>query len=258
MPEPDIFLRSIPHAAELVLNRPAKRNALTLAMWAAIPGLAQQTARDPRVRALIVRGSGGVFSAGADIGEFQTAYRTSEDARANHRILQDAMGAIEAFPKPSVALIEGACVGGGCGLALACDLRFASETAHFAITPAKLGLVYGAGDTRRLIQAVGRARAKQILFTGQTIDAATALAWGLVGDVSPAPETAVADFVAALAQAAPSSQRAVKEIIARLDTGLQEDDDASTALFAQAYSGADFAEGLAAFQQKRPPRFPQD
>jgi len=253
----DIHLTRHGAAAFLTLNRPTKRNALSLAMWDAIPGLLTEAAKSPGVRALVVRGEGGVFAAGADIAEFEAVYATPDAAMDNHRRMQAALAALESFPLPSIAMIEGACVGGGCGLALCCDLRFASASARFGITPAKLGLAYGIADTRRLVQAVGLSAAKDILFSGRLMDAAEAQRLQLVDRVfsEEALEGETSAYIDALARASSFSAKATKAVLARLQGGQSEDDDWSRALFASAFSGADFKEGFEAFRQKRSPRF---
>jgi enoyl-CoA hydratase/carnithine racemase len=251
-----ILLRGDNHTATLLINRPHKRNALSVAMWQAIPGLLAQVANDSAVRLVFVRGAGGVFAAGADIAEMPSVYATAEAAQRNDDAIQGAMAAIEDFPKPVVALIEGACVGGGCGIALACDIRIAAHGARLGITPAKLGLVYGAADARRLVQAVGLSRAKDILFTGRLLGADEALAVGLV-DRSVPPEALEAEAAALAAQITANSgwsHRAQKEVLALLRGGA-DGAQRSRELFGQSFGGADFAEGFAAFTQKRPPRF---
>lgn len=242
--------------ADLVLNRPDKKNALTLAMWRAIPGLLADAAASPAVRALVVRGEGTAFAAGADIAEFADAYATADAARANQEIMRAAMTALEDFPKPTVALIRGACVGGGCGLALACDLRIAAPDSRLGITPAKLGLVYGVDDTRRLVAAVGASRAKDILFTGRLLDAAEALRIGLVDRVAEDPAEETARLVADIVAASGFSARATKQIFRMLRDGVRTDTAESAALFASAFGDADFREGFSAFMQKRRPDFP--
>ncbi|KAF0187249.1 MAG: enoyl-CoA hydratase/isomerase family protein [Hyphomonadaceae bacterium] len=254
----DIYLARTGRRAELVLNRPAKRNALSLAMWRAIPDLVAQVDADPDVRLLVVRGAGAHFAAGADIAEFETTYATREAALANQAVMARAMAALESFSKPSLAVIRGACVGGGCALALCCDLRFAATDARFGVTPAKLGLAYGVSDTRRLVQAVGPSAAKRILFTGGLIDAEEALRIGLVdaahGDA--ALDGAVGAFEAELASASGFTARAVKQVMAMLRDGAIDDTAESRALFADAFEGPDFREGSTAFLAKRTPRFP--
>lgn len=254
----DIALRMRGRVAELVLDRPEKRNAITMAMWSAMPGLLAEAAADPAVRVLVVRGAGAAFAAGADIAEFETTYATRDAALANQETMAKAMTALERFALPTIAAIRGACVGGGCGLALACDLRIADSTARVGITPAKLGLVYGVGDTRRLVEAVGFSAAKSLLFTGRILDAAEAQAIGLLDRVVDAQslDAAVAEMAETIAGASSFTARATKAIIARLREGVREDDAESRALFADAFEGADFQEGRTAFLQKRTPRFP--
>ncbi|PZN99970.1 MAG: enoyl-CoA hydratase [Alphaproteobacteria bacterium] len=245
-------------AATLWLNRPEKKNALTLAMWSALPGLLAGIAAEHRAKVLIVRGAGGTFAAGADIGEFETVYATPDSTRAYFDRVGEAMEALASFDKPTVAMIEGACVGGGLGLALACDLRIASTEARLALTPGKLGLVYSLPDTRRLVQAVGLSRAKDILFTGRLIAADEALAIGLV-DALHAPgalEAAVADKTAQIAAASQWTARWAKAIVGLIANGETTDTDESARWLIEAVEGEDFREGRDAFLDKRKPVFP--
>jgi enoyl-CoA hydratase/carnithine racemase len=244
-------------AATIVLNRPAKRNAMTLDMWRRVPDLVGEALAHGTTRLLVLRGNGGAFSAGADIAEFPEAYASAEAAIANQKTIQAAMTAVEQCPLPTLAAIDGACYGGGCGLALACDLRFATTGASFAITPAKLGLVYGIDDTRRLAAAVGPSRAKDILFTGRALPATEALQMGLVNAIH-APQdldAAVERLAQSLGAVSAHSARATKRILAKLADGCLHDDDESRTMFADAFSGADFREGFAAFIERRPPKF---
>lgn len=242
--------------ATIALNRPDKRNALSLDMWRQIPLLISAAER-AAARAIVITGRDGSFSAGADISEFEQAYASKQAALHNHELMQMAMQAIEGCDLPVLALIDGVCVGGGCGLALACDMRWATPTARFAITPARLGLAYGVADTRRLVAAVGLSRAKEMLFTARMLDAETATAWGLVDQLSPpdALEQDLAVFAESLAGAARYSLRATKVIARKVSLGAAADDDESRSLFSEAFAGDDFAEGYRAFLEKRPPRF---
>jgi enoyl-CoA hydratase/carnithine racemase len=256
--EHEIYLdRAFDQAAVLTFNRPQKRNALNVAMWAKIPELMDQAVQDPEVKLIFVRGAGGVFASGADISEMPDVYASVEAALANDEKIQSAMRAIEDCPKPVIALIEGACVGGGCGLALACDLRFAAHGARFGVTPAKLGLVYGAADTRRLVQAVGLSRAKDILFTGRLLEAEEALACGLIDQLVPAGDLDLLahDYARRIADASQFSVRGQKQILALLRGGA-DDAEESRALFGSSFVGPDFQEGFAAFMEKRPANFP--
>ncbi|MFM8819697.1 MAG: enoyl-CoA hydratase/isomerase family protein [Phenylobacterium sp.] len=244
--------------ATLTLNRPGKKNALTLAMWSTLPGLLAEVAADRAAKVLVLRGASGTFAAGADIGEFETVYATPDRTRDYFDRVGKAMAALAAFEKPTIAMIEGACVGGGLGLALACDLRIAAADARLALTPGKLGLVYSLPDTRRLVQAVGLSRAKDILFTGRLIAAEEALLIGLV-DALHAPEAleaAVAEKTAQIAAASQWTARRAKAIIGLIADGETRDTDETARWLIEAVEGEDFSEGRNAFLGKRKPEFP--
>ncbi|MGJ3232395.1 MAG: enoyl-CoA hydratase-related protein [Oceanicaulis sp.] len=254
-----VYLERSGAAAHLVLNKPAKKNALSEAMWSAIPRLLSEAEADRSARVLVVRGEGGAFAAGADISEFEEVYSTPERAEAYSAAIAAALDGLAAFPKPTLAAIEGACVGGGCGLALACDLRFAAEGAKFGITPGKLGLVYTLNDTKRLIEAVGVSAAKDILFTGRILAAEEARTLRLIDRlVEPAAlMTAVEGWVGLAARASGRSAAVTKQIIARILAGQASDDAATKKLFLDAFQGPDFQEGYRAFLDKRAPEFPE-
>jgi enoyl-CoA hydratase/carnithine racemase len=240
----------------LTLTRKAKRNALDMAMLEAWPCLLDRAADDDRVRVLIVTGGTGVaFSAGADIDEMR-AFAT--DPVARDRFCQSfamAQSAMADFPKPSIAMISGPCVGGGCGLALGCDIRIADRTATLGVTPAKLGLGYSIADTKRLVDAVGFAQAADLLFSGRLVDAEQARAIDLVSRVVDAavlePETR--QLARMIAANAPSSQQAIKASLKAIKAGQTADDDVSRRAFAEAFLGEDFAERLVAFLDRRTP-----
>jgi len=137
------------HIGQLTLNQPSRRNALNAAMWANLPNLLNELSNLKDLRVLIVTGEGQHFSSGADISEFATLYATKESANKISASIANALQALASFPIPTIAVIRGACVGGGCGLALCCDIRFADSTSKFAITPAKLGLAYPYADVQR-------------------------------------------------------------------------------------------------------------
>jgi enoyl-CoA hydratase/carnithine racemase len=241
--------------ARLVLDRPEKRNALDLSMWRAIPAALETLRGDERLRVLVVEGTGAHFAAGADIAEFEAAYRTREDAIAHHKTMMAAMSALEAFPAPTLALVRGSRVGGGLGLALCADFRFAQEGARFGITTAKLGLAYGLADTRRLVAAVGWSNARRILYTGRLMEGAEALSISLVDRLGPDVSSLEAELFAELAAASGQSARSIKRVFAKLADGATDDDAESRALFAEAFFGPDHREGVAAFHAKRPPDF---
>jgi enoyl-CoA hydratase/carnithine racemase len=241
--------------ATLTIDRPAKRNAMSFEMWSALPGLMGKVEADDSVRALVIRGTDH-FSAGADISEFATLRAGAEGARRYGDAVHAGERAIAGLTKPTVAAVTGVCVGGGCELALACDLRIASADARFGITPAKLGIVYNFTSTKQLVDAVGPAWASQILFSAELLDAATALRIGLVNELHPAEEvvpraTALAETMASRAQV---SVRGAKAIISRIRDGHDEDDTIRD-WYEASVTSADYAEGVKAFLDKREPRF---
>jgi enoyl-CoA hydratase/carnithine racemase len=239
--------------ARLVMARPAKKNAFTNAMWEQLPGLVAEAAATARV--LIVEGEGGTFCAGADIAEFAAGTTDPAWRAANQVAIGKAMTALAEAPLPTLALIEGDCIGGGCGLALCCDLRVAGPNARFGITPARLGLVYSLEDTKRLVDAVGPSQAKRILFSGALIDAAEAARIGLITVLSDRPREQATDWAGAMASVSGHSQRETKAIVARILAGQARDDEHTRALFSAAFDGADFKEGSAAFIERRPAVF---
>ncbi|MFF8773083.1 enoyl-CoA hydratase/isomerase family protein [Kitasatospora sp. NPDC015120] len=240
--------------AVLEFDRPHRRNALTLAVWQALPGVLKRLAEEPGVRVLLVTGAGGTFSAGADIAELADVYGDPDHADAYHAVNVAAEEALAAFPHPTVAVVHGACVGGGCQLALACDLRFVAEDARLGITPAKLGVVYPAVPTLRLARLVGPARAKYLLFSGELLPGPRAAALGLAEQVLPAAEldAAALEFARLLTTRSPQTIGAVKAALA------VPPEQAAAALAPwerRSREAPDVREGLAAFLERRPPRF---
>ncbi|MGC9501648.1 enoyl-CoA hydratase/isomerase family protein [Streptomyces sp. WG7] len=242
--EPQLLYRVADSVATVVVHHPAKRNAMTAAMWRALPELLDTLAADPAVRALVLTGEGATFCAGADISTLRGS------AEAAQGLAVRAEEALAAFPKPTLAAIRGHCVGGGAQLAAACDLRFAEESALFGVTPAKLGIVYPASSTRRLVTLTGPATAKYLLFSGELIDAERALRAGLVDEVLPEGGLAkrVEEFTRVLASRSQLTQAAAKEFA----NGRTDRDAYWTA---QARGSGDTAEGVAAFLERRQPRF---
>lgn len=242
--EPQLELVVADGVATVVITHPAKRNAMTARMWRALPGLLEELAADDRVRALVLTGAGATFCAGADISSLRDP---GEDAQS---LAVRAEEALAAFPKPTLAAVRGYCVGGGCQLAAACDLRFAEEDALFGVTPAKLGIVYPSSSTRRLASLVGPAGAKYLLFSGELIGTERALRTGLVDEVLPKGELGkrVAEFTRIVASRSQLTQAAAKEFA----TG-RTDRDAHWA--EQARGSGDTAEGVAAFLERRAPHF---
>ena len=243
--------------ARLTISQPGKRNAVNAAMWAALPALLAELQTDETLRALIVTGDGDHFAAGADISEFETLYATAESAARISANIQRGFEALAAVRVPTIAMIRGACVGGGCGLALCCDIRIADRTAIFKIAPASLGLVYPFGDIARLIDAVGIANANEILLTGKRVKAKAAKKKGFlhaaVGVDDLEPE--VMEITNRIKTLSPESLRVTKSMITTYRRGQRIDTPETHALFAAGFTSKDFGEGFKAFLEKRKPDF---
>ncbi|MEU8774432.1 enoyl-CoA hydratase/isomerase family protein [Streptomyces sp. NPDC048606] len=229
--------------ATVVISHPAKRNAMTAAMWRALPRELARLGADPDVRVLVLTGHGPTFCAGADI----SSLTGDDDPQA---LAVAAEEALAAFPLPTIAAVRGFCVGGGSQLAAACDLRFAEEGASFGVTPARLGIVYPPSSTRRLASLVGPAWAKYLLFSAELIDADTALRAGFLNELLPAGrlDERVAAFARTLTTRSRLTQAAAKEF-----ADGRADRDGYWA--GQAAGSGDTAEGVAAFLERRTPKF---
>ncbi|MBW8766436.1 MAG: enoyl-CoA hydratase/isomerase family protein [Geodermatophilales bacterium] len=244
------------HVAVLTIDRPEKRNAMTAAMWAALPGVLATLAEDPAVRVLVVTGVGPSFCAGADISDLLSGTDPADPMADVRRDNLAAQAALRDFPKPTVAMIRGHCIGGGVEIAAACDLRFTDPTGVFGVTPAKVGIVYTPASTKTLIDLVGPSMTKYLLFSGELIDTATALRCGLVDRVLPAEELEpeVHRFADVLAGRSALSQRATKEVVAALTAGGDGEATASR-WYRETVAAGELAEGVAAFTERRTPRF---
>jgi len=238
--------------ARLLVDRPLKRNAMTTAMFESIPELVAEAEAKKHVRAILLTSARtGMFCAGADIGELSANADSSDWRAANQNAINAAQIALARADRPTVAFIDGDCVGGGCGMALACDIRVATLKARFGITPAKLGLVYPLHDTKLLVDLVGPGQAKRILYTGDLLNAEEALRIGLIDLIAEHPD----DLLESITTNSLHSQRLSKAIVRRILDGQSADDTETRAMFAGAFEGADFKEGVAAFLGKRKPNF---
>lgn len=238
--------------AHLLIDRAEKRNAFTQAMWKALPELLADAMADDAIKVVILRSAeAGIFCAGADIAEFGAGALDPEWRAQNQEAIRRAQLELARADKPVIAAIDGDCVGGGCGLSIACDLRVASPRTRFGITPAKLGLVYSLHDTKLLVDLVGPAQAKRILFTAELLPAGEAQRIGLIEILDEDPVAAAGALAGTIATASSHSVRNTKKIVRRILDG-QADDDAEThALFGSAFLGDDFREGVSAFLEKR-------
>jgi enoyl-CoA hydratase len=240
----------------ITVNRPDKRNALNIKTREEGAALLDQLRDDQSVGVVVITGAGDkAFIAGADIAEF--AGRTAMMQR-DVMTARSLFTAIDTFPKPIIAMVNGYCLGGGCELALACDLRIASETASFGQPEINLGIIPGGGGTQRLTRLVGEGKAMEMILTGEIIDAKTALSIGLINHVVPAAELEAKTMEIAnrMAEKSPIALSLAKESVklasrSNLDEGLRREVD----LFALCFSTEDKNEGVSAFLEKRKPTF---
>jgi enoyl-CoA hydratase/carnithine racemase len=226
-------------------------------MWKGLGTVLEAFAADPDVRAIVLRGAGGrAFISGADISQFEERRSTTEKAAEYSAITEKAWGALSRAPKPVIAAIEGYCIGGGLAVAMKADIRIATAGSVFGVPAARLGIAYPTGSIRDLVNLVGPAEAKWILFTGRQIDAATALRLRLINEVvaDGSLDLAVSALTATLSQNAPLSMRASKETVDQIGRG--RIDEARLQELADAcIESADFTEGRRAFMEKRKPAF---
>lgn len=256
--ESDLLLDRTGSVATLTLNRPHVRNAISFEMYERLPFFLSKVEADEDVKVLVLRGAGNMaFAAGADIKEFRTLRADGSGARIYNAAVASAEHAISELSKPTIAMVHGFCIGGGCGLALSCDFRLADTKSSFGITPARLGLVYSLESTKRLIDVVGPAEASFILFSGRHVDAARALRTGLVNELHEPEDLLGATYALAheISQRAPISLRRTKEIIRLIQMGQVEDDPHTIKLRDSSFDSFDYAEGVSAFLEKRPAMF---
>ncbi len=241
----------------LRIDRPAKRNALDAAILQDLQSACTAAASDAGVRAVILTGGEKVFAAGVDISSFAAAAGVANAYRASEARSR-CWAALAGLPQPTIAAVAGYALGGGCELALACDLRLAAESAVFGQPEIKLGLIPGAGGTQRLPRLIGATRAKELIFFGDSIDAQEAYRLGLVNRVVPADRllAEARAWAARLAELPPLALAMAKQAI---DTGADLALPAALYLeqqsFVALFGTADEQEGVAAFLEKRPPRF---
>lgn len=243
----------------IVFDHPARRNAINGAMWRGIPQAMERFDHDPEIRCVVFRGVGTeAFAAGADISEFEKV-RSARSAVAEYdELLDRVLHSIQDSRKPSLAMIYGYCIGGGLEVALACDLRYCGESAQFGIPAAKLGLAYNIEGHKRLLEAAGLARAKEIMFLGRRYTAAEACEMGLVERVMPDAklEAFVAETAQTLCENAPLSIANSKTILEEYAKAAGLPDMARIqAAIERCAKSEDYVEGRKAFMEKRKPAF---
>ena len=243
----------------IIFDQPAKRNALNDAMWRGIAPAMQKFDADPEVRCVAFRGAGTeAFSAGADISEFDKNRASQESVGQYDTLLDQVLHAIQDSRKPSLAMIYGYCLGGGLEIALACDLRYCGASAQFGIPAAKLGLAYNVEGHKRLLETVGHARAREIMFLGRRYPAEEALAMGLVHRVlaDDSLESFVDEALKTLSENAPLSIANSKTLIEEYVKSVGAPDHARMqAAMERCARSEDYKEGRRAFMEKRKPAF---
>jgi enoyl-CoA hydratase len=243
----------------LIFNNPERHNAVSLDMWAATSRILDDFRNDDQVRVVVVTGAGGkAFVSGADISKFESERATMDATKVYNATVEKAYAGIQDFPKPTIAMIRGYCIGGGLGLAVCCDLRICSDNSRFAVPAAKLGLGYSYAGLRRLNDLVGPAFTREIFFTARQFDTEEAKAMGLVNRVVPQAEleTYVKDYAETIAGNAPLTVKAVKYIVGEVAKDESKRNLARCAeVVEQCFASNDFIEGRRAFMEKRKPAF---
>ena len=253
-----VHLHRVDEVAEVTLDAPGKLNAISVAMWRELARVFGELARDAAIRCIVVRGAGGNFAAGADIAEFPTVRFDQESGKRFHlEVIGGAIDAIRAVPQPVVAAIEGVCFGGGLEIAVACDLRIATEDARLGAPVGKVGFPFALPELLPLLTLVGRGVAAELLLGGRVYTGTEAQACGLVQRAVPRDDHArvIEATVRAIASGSPVAARQNKAQI----RSLVEGGFAYTPAQLEASFGFldtdDYREGIAAFLAKRPPRF---
>ncbi|MCQ4361850.1 enoyl-CoA hydratase-related protein [Mycobacterium gordonae] len=245
--------------AVVTLSHPQAQNALNLASWRRLKLLFDDLANETELRAVVVRGAGGkAFAAGADIKEFPDTRMTVVDATDYNEAVAACLRALSAVPVPVIAAVRGLAVGGGCELTTACDVRIATEDARFGIPLGKLGVILGFTEAEAVARLIGPAALKYLLFSGELIDVNDAARWGLVQKVVASDDLAdvTARLVGQICRQSAVTMRSTKVVANMYGRALTgADTDALIRFSVEAYGGADVREGVAAFNQRRPPRF---
>lgn len=254
--DPGLRVATTSGVTRLTLTRPETRNSLSRSLCAAIRAALSAAAADSQCRALVIAGSGGCFASGADLAEFDELRGQRDLLSANYRELRETQELLYAFDRPTVAAVDGYCLGAGLSLALACDVCIATPRSVFAAPPARLGLIYSDREVWRLALRIGFARSRDLLFTGRRVSAAEALTLGLIERVCEADglDHMLDELTQQFASCSPRSLRLTKQQLLRFEhdgaAGVGADASAERALF-----DADGVEGVRAFLERRAPRF---
>jgi enoyl-CoA hydratase len=243
----------------LTFNNPARRNAVSIDMWEAIPKVLDRFEQDAEIRVIVLAGAGDkAFVSGADVSQYEKDRSTAEGIQRYNEISSLACDRLQACDKVTLAMIRGYCLGGGVNVALCCDLRLAADDARFGVPAAKLGLGYGAGALKNLLDTIGPAYAREVLITARQFTADEAKTMGFVHRVAPVAglEALVLEYCAMIAGNAPLTIRASKRIVRELSkSSTAFDAEACAALVGECFESQDYIEGRRAFMEKRKPEF---
>lgn len=254
-----IIARKDGHIGRLIFNNPARHNAMSLDMWQTSLRVLQDFREDHEIRVVVLTGAGGkAFVSGADISRFGDERANLEAVVHYNNVVEDVYSTIAEFPKPTIASIRGYCIGGGLGLAIACDLRICSEQSRFALPAAKLGLGYGSSGIKRFVEQIGPTHTKEIFFTARQYSAAEAHHMGVVNRILPDAEIEayIEDYAATIAGNAPLTIAATKAAAVDAVKDPTQRDPARVARLIEAcFTSADYREGRTAFVEKRKPEF---
>jgi 1,4-dihydroxy-2-naphthoyl-CoA synthase len=240
------------------MNRPEKKNAFDQEMWKKLQDISFEISADSSLKVATIESSTpGIFSAGADVSEYREHAGDGDWAAQSQAVVAKAIESVRAIPIPTIAVVDGPCFGGGAALAVACDFRIASTNSTFAITPAKLGMVYPYSDIVALTDLVGPAIAKQLLFTSRTFNATEAFKWGYVDELLDFGEIeSIRDkWISLILANSSSSIRSMKTEIELVLSGQRKDSEQTLGFVKGAMVSPDHAEGIAAFLEKRTAKF---
>ena len=247
------------HVGYVIFNNPERRNAVSLEMWEATAKILNDFGNDNDIRVVVLTGAGDkAFVSGADISKFENERANEEAVARYNQTVERANAVIYDYPKPTIAMIRGYCIGGGVGLALSCDLRICSDDSRFAVPAAKLGLGYPYHGLKKLVDVVGIAFAKEIFYTARQFDAEEARTMGLINRVVKAAELEayVKKYAESIGENAPMTIATTKFIVGEVVKDESKRDLAKcAAMVKQCFESNDYTEGRRAFMEKRRPEF---
>jgi enoyl-CoA hydratase/carnithine racemase len=252
----DILISTEGGIATVTLNRPRVRNAIRLAMWRELASIFSELSAAEDIRAIILTGSGGHFSAGADISEFSSMRADAESGRRYEACAEAALLALRDCRKPTIAAISGYALGGGCSLAMGCDLRVGEGSTRMGIPAARLGIVYSKLECELLYRQVGLANAKRVLYCGRPFAGEECAAMRLIDVLAPDASAQAQALAEEIAENAPLSLAGHKLVLEALATGTADDRETEiSAHIDRAMGSADYREATQAFLEKRKPVF---